>query len=119
MSKAKVLYIDDELDLLDLAASFFEDENLLVDTCSDFHEAINLIRNNHYEVIVSDANMPSGSGIDLFKLIKAENLFQGHFILATGKVQTAEEYSKLGINHIIYKPIKFVDLVDEVKALIS
>lgn len=119
MSKAKILYIDDEVDLLDLAASFFEDENLPVDTCSDFHEALALIKNNSYEVIISDANMPSGSGIDLYKLIRDEKLFTGKFILATGKVETSQEYSKLGIDHIIYKPIKFMDLIDEVKKLIS
>jgi len=52
MMKARVLYIDDEVDLLELAASFFEEENLPIETCSDFNQALNLIRNNHFDVII-------------------------------------------------------------------
>jgi CheY-like chemotaxis protein len=116
---AKVLYIDDELDILELASSFFEDENLPIETCSDFHEALDLIRKNPYEVIISDAKMPSGSGYELFSIIRAEGRFKGKIILVTGNVEKNSPREKKDYDLLIYKPIDFADLIDKVKGLLS
>lgn len=56
----RVLYIDDEADLVELASSFFEDSDIPIDTSTDFHHALKMIRNNKYDIIISDVNMPSG-----------------------------------------------------------
>jgi DNA-binding response OmpR family regulator len=117
MSKACILYIDDEIDLLDLAASFFEDEGLPIETSSDFNEALSLIRKNKYDLIISDAKMPSGSGFELFEIIKKEG-YKGKIILVTGNVDNPEQVKNLGYDQIIYKPINFAELIDQVKSLI-
>jgi two-component system response regulator PilR (NtrC family) len=119
MSKERILYIDDEVDLLDLAQSFFEDENLPLKTCSDFHEAIDLIRNNHYDLIISDAKMPSGSGFEIFKIIKAEGIFKGKIILVTGNLETPPHSDKLGYDLVIYKPVKFQELIEKAKIFLG
>jgi DNA-binding NtrC family response regulator len=119
MAEAKrVLYIDDESDLLELAASFFEEENLPIDTCTDFEGALKLIRENSYEIIITDAKMPSGSGYDLYKIVKSENHFQGKFILVTGNIQTIGEENKHHFDLVIYKPLRFEELVSSVKKLL-
>ena len=115
--KAQVLYIDDELDLLELAASFFEEENLPIETCSDFNQALKLIQNNKYEIIISDAKMPSGSGHELFSLIKKNGLFSGKTILVTGHLE--ESRQEVNYDLIIYKPIMFQDLVDTVRKMLE
>lgn len=116
---ARILYIDDEVDLLDLAASFFEDEGLPIETCSEFDEALNLVRKNTYDLIISDAKMPSGSGFDLFKIMKQEKIFNGKIILVTGNLENPAEAQKLGFDEVIYKPIKFQELVQKVKSFID
>jgi DNA-binding response OmpR family regulator len=118
MNKVRILYIDDETDLLDLAASFFEDENLPIETASHFDEAIKLIRENQYDLIISDAKMPSGSGFELFKIIKSEGYFKGKSILVTGNLDNQTESNKNGFDLVIYKPIKFQELIDSVKSLL-
>lgn len=118
MRKMRILYIDDETDLLDLAASFFEDEGLPIETVSDFDEALKLIRANAYDVIISDAKMPSGSGFDLFKIIKTEGHFKGKSILVTGDLDNHTEANKHGFDLVIYKPIKFQELIDTVKSML-
>lgn len=115
----KILYIDDEADLLDLAASFFEEENLPIDTSTTFHEALDLIKKNNYDLIVSDANMPTGSGHELFALIKKDGLFKGKFIMVTGNVESSGEAKKHNFDLILYKPLRFEELVQTVKKLLS
>ena len=118
MTEAKILYIDDEEDLVDLAKSFFLDENLHIDTCTSFHSALDLIKQKQYDLIISDARMPTGSGVNLMSVVKAEKLFTGKCILVTGNVESTDELEAAGFDKILYKPIKFHDLIDEVKRLL-
>ncbi len=117
-NKARILYIDDEVDLLDLASSFFEDEGLPIETTTNFDEALTLIRNKDYDLIISDAKMPTGSGYELIKIIKSENCFKGKIILVTGNLEDPTEIQKLGYDTMIYKPIKFQELIETVKELL-
>lgn len=115
--KAQILYIDDEVDLLELAASFFEEENLPIETCADFNQALELIRQNQYKVVISDAKMPSGSGHELFSVIKEKGYFNGKSILVTGNLEEGKQ--EVNYDLVIYKPIMFQDLVETVKKMLE
>ena len=114
----KILYIDDESDLLTLASSFFEDEDLPIDTCSDFSEALALIKKNAYDLIISDARMPTGSGKELLSIIKTEGIFSGKFILLTGNLDYQKEADQHVFDLILFKPLRVQDLVDRVKGML-
>ena len=112
----RILYVDDEADLVELASSFFEDSEIPIDTSTDFQHALNLIRKNNYDIIISDVNMPTGSGHELYATIKKENIFHGKFVLVTGNAPGNEDTSEYEL--VILKPINFMDLVDEIKKIL-
>jgi DNA-binding response OmpR family regulator len=114
----KILYIDDEEDLLSLAESFFEDENLPIDISTNFHDALEKIKSTTYDLIISDARMPSGSGEELFQLIKSEGHFSGKFILVTGNMDHFDPNVPSEYDQVIYKPLRFHELVEKVKKLL-
>lgn len=114
-----ILYIDDEEDLVMLASSFFEDENMPLETCTTFAEAMAKIRTKSYDLIISDSRMPTGSGKELFLKIKSENLFSGKFILVTGNIDSQEESEQNHYDLVLYKPLRFQELVDHVKRLLT
>jgi DNA-binding response OmpR family regulator len=114
-----ILYVDDERDLLELASTFFEDENLPLDTAGDIHEALELIRKKKYDLIISDVRMPSGSGIDMIVTARAENKFNGKFILVSGDIKSQAEGKKAGCDLMMNKPIDFFTLIDSVKELLK
>ncbi len=111
-----ILYVDDEVDLLELATSFFEDEHLTLDTSADFTEALNLIGKKRYDVIIADVRMPSGSGIELIQKAREEKNFQGICILASGDVGQNEAKAS-GCTMVVNKPIHFPKLIDLIKDL--
>jgi DNA-binding NtrC family response regulator len=115
----KILYIDDEHDLLHLASSFFEEENLPIDTCSNFSEALEKIRNGAYDLVISDARMPSGTGKELLSIIKSEKLNCGKFILITGNPDFADQDDKDNYDMILFKPFKFSDLIDRSRSMLK
>lgn len=117
MKEARILYIDDETDLLELARSFFEDESLPLETTSDFNEAMVLLKKNTYDLVITDAKMPTGSGYDLIDFLKNDKNFTGKIILATGSLQDAGGNN--GYDIVVQKPIDFLQLIDTVKDMLN
>lgn len=119
MSRApRILYIDDEKDLVDLAVTFFADENLAIESCTCFKEALKLIQQNEYDLIISDAKMPSGYGGDFLNQIRDQGLFKGKFILVTGNIDSSYEKNKNSFDEVLYKPLQFQTLIDKVKLML-
>lgn len=80
-----VLYVDDDPDLLKLGEIFLERSgNMTVTTARGAHEAIPLLRDQTFDVIISDYQMPQMDGIAFLKHLKHEGNTTP-FILFTGK----------------------------------
>lgn len=66
-----VLYIDDEPDLLELGKRFLQrEEDFSVDTLDSPAEALDRIRQERYDAIVSDYLMPAMDGLSLLKEVR-------------------------------------------------
>lgn len=115
----KILYVDDERDLLELASTFFEDEGLPLDTAHEFEQAYELIKSNNYDLIISDIRMPTGSGIDLVERARADKHFLGKLILVSGDIKSQEEGKRAGCDRMVNKPIDFFALIDLARELLQ
>jgi len=81
----RVLYVDDESSLLELAKLFLEmSGNFNIDTTMYPKEVVRLIKENSYEAIVSDYQMPEMNGIELLKKVR-DDFPDIPFILFTGR----------------------------------
>jgi DNA-binding response OmpR family regulator len=114
----KILYLDDEKELLELAATFFEDEHLNLDICDSIEEALHRVTNVHYSLIITDEKLPQGSGRDFIKKVKQQG-FTGKTILVSGHIQNPNDVKDIGYDLILTKPIPFPDLIRAVKNLID
>ena len=80
-----VLYVDDEEDLLDIGKSFLEETREYdIITCSSAPGALEALRSQPFDAIVSDYQMPGMDGIELLKRIR-EQFGDLPFVLFTGK----------------------------------
>jgi len=81
----RVLYVDDEPDLLDIGRIFLEQAaEFSVKTIDSAPAALTLLKNEKFDAIISDYQMPGMSGIQF--LIEVRNKFGSiPFILFTGK----------------------------------
>jgi PAS domain S-box-containing protein len=81
----KVLLVDDEKDLLEIGQAFLEsDHEMSVVTSSSASQALELIKLQEFDVVVSDYQMPGKDGIQLLKEIRALGN-KIPFILFTGR----------------------------------
>jgi PAS domain S-box-containing protein len=84
-SPIQILALDDEADLCALTKEFLEmSKDMKVDTASSVKEAMGRLTTKHYDVIVSDYQMPCEDGIKFLKSIRAAG-DKTPFILFTGK----------------------------------
>lgn len=69
---AKILWADDEIDLLKPHILFLEQRGYQVDTVNNGHEAVEESEATAYDVIFLDENMPGISGLDALLQIKTK-----------------------------------------------
>lgn len=70
MSKIKILWVDDEIDLLKPHILFLEKKNYEVTKCQSGTEAIEIIDDHNFDIIFLDENMPGLSGLETLSEIK-------------------------------------------------
>ncbi len=70
MSQIKILWVDDEIDLLKPHILFLEKKNYLVTTCNNGQDAIDLFDNENFDIVFLDENMPGLSGLETLAEIK-------------------------------------------------
>ena len=70
MNEIKVLWVDDEIDLLKPHILFLEQRNYMVTPVRSGTEAINAIENKAFDIVFLDENMPGLSGLETLQEIK-------------------------------------------------
>jgi DNA-binding response OmpR family regulator len=70
MRKIRILWTDDEVEALGSHILFLEEKGYEIDTCSNGNDTIDLVRQNPYDLIFLDENMPGLSGIETLRLIR-------------------------------------------------
>ncbi|HKJ41361.1 MAG TPA: bifunctional response regulator/alkaline phosphatase family protein [Sunxiuqinia sp.] len=71
MRTIRILWTDDEIDLLRAHIIFLEEKGYDVTTANNGADTIDLVRENHFDIIFLDENMPGLSGLETLDGIKA------------------------------------------------
>jgi CheY-like chemotaxis protein len=70
MDKIKILWVDDEIDLLKPHILFLEQRNYSVTTCNNGRDAIDIFDNENFDIVFLDENMPGMSGLETLSEMK-------------------------------------------------
>ncbi len=107
----KILLVDDDLELLDLFGTFLTENGYLLETASDGLEALAKLKENEFEIVVSDVLMPNMGGMELLKHIK-HNHPETDVIMLTGEQLDLSfaDVINAGANDYLSKPILLEDL---------
>lgn len=112
MKKKKILVVDDEQDVRETLESVLAKLDYEPIVASGGREALELIRQNKIDIVLSDLYMPEMDGIELLKRVKTENrniVFL--MITAHPTIETAVDAIKKGAYDYLTKPFH----IDEVK----
>jgi DNA-binding NtrC family response regulator len=130
MENIRVLVVDDEQNSTKLLKKVLSKKGYNVEESNDSTKAIEMIKENNYDIIISDLQMPDLSGIDLLKAKPEESIFI--MITGYGSITSAVDSMKLGAFDYINKPFNLdefqikvdkaaekINLTNQVKSLRS
>jgi CheY-like chemotaxis protein len=103
---ARILWADDEIDLLKPHVMFLEKKGHEVTTVQSGNEAIDLVKEDDFEIIFLDENMPGLTGLETLDFIKAEKP-SVPIIMITKSEEESIMDSAIGgrINDYLIKPV--------------
>ena len=118
---ARLLVIDDDLDLAKLTAIRLTRAGHEVSSAHDGESGLAAIRSSRPELVVIDWMMPGMDGIEVCEAVRADSsISETPLIMLTAK-SSAEDYDRAyaaGINIVVSKPYTSSDLVGRINDLL-
>ncbi len=109
-----ILYLEDEADLLKHTTAVLEDFAKNIFAVQSCDEALEILQNNHVDVIISDILLKNENGIEFLRHIKDDLNITIPAILTTAHTDTEHllDAIKLKVENYIVKPINIKELLN-------
>ena len=101
LSKIVVLVVEDDPTLRSTVASLFREPRFIVKTAAGGHEAVEIIKTFHIDLVLTDETMPRGTGSELVHAI--EKLVHTAALDPIPKVILMTGYSSDAVNELVAK----------------
>ncbi|MHC4598376.1 MAG: response regulator [Planctomycetota bacterium] len=112
----RLLIVDDETQFLDAIAKRLRKRDFDVTTASSGPEAIDIARQEKFDIALLDLKMPGMDGSQVLKVLKEEHKYLEAIILTGhGSLESAVELTKLGAFSYLPKPYELDKLVQTLK----
>jgi nitrogen regulation protein NR(I) len=113
--KKQILVVDDELNLRRVLSAQLVRDGYDVQTAEDGEQALQVLREHHIDLVISDLRMPKVDGMELLRrALEMDDALPVVIITAHGTVDTAVEALKTGAFDYITKPFD----QDEVRTVV-
>lgn len=114
-----ILIVDDEIYIRELIAKYLKHENFESSFACNGKEAVEMVKNNEYDLVIMDIMMPVLDGFSAVKEIRKTSVVPVIMLSAR-----SEEYDKLygfdlGIDDYVTKPFSPKELLMRIKAVTS
>ncbi|MCL2617335.1 MAG: response regulator transcription factor [Defluviitaleaceae bacterium] len=114
----KVLVVDDEKLIVKGIKFALEQEEMLVDAAHDGEEALRLMRNTDYDLVLLDVMLPKLDGLEVCQ--QAREFTSVPIIMVTAKGEDMDKIMGLefGADDYITKPFNIIELKARIKAIL-
>ncbi len=119
MDMAKVLLVEDDEDLAVTISDMLKDEHHTVDTIHNGLDAMEVLKNQTYEVIILDWDLPGKSGISILREYRTAG-GGTPIIMLTGKSEISQKEQGLdsGADDYLTKPFHLKELAARVRSML-
>jgi DNA-binding response OmpR family regulator len=118
MSTLPILIVDDDRDILELFQTVLENEGYNVKTASSGGEALELVRQEKFSLVLLDIILPDIRGTEVARELKAiDNSLAIIFITGYSEFSDTVDFIGYGASDLILKPIsneKLIQITNEI-----
>lgn len=116
---AKILVVDDEIKIREIIKEYAEFEGYEVAQAEDGMQAVEMVKNQDFDIIIMDVMMPKLDGYSAYKEIRKIKQIPVIMLSARG-----EEYDKLfgfeiGVDDYVVKPFSPKELMARIRAVLN
>ncbi|WP_424492480.1 ATP-binding response regulator [Salinimicrobium sp. GXAS 041] len=121
MSRFSVLIVDDEPAQLSLLSEFIKTTGMSIETSSNGKEAKKKLEKQHFDLVLTDIQMPKMSGTELLSFIRKNPETKNIPVLALSgqATKTSREYLKMGFNGSLLKPYSSSLLLQKIENVLQ
>ncbi|MFL6410505.1 MAG: response regulator [Nitrososphaeraceae archaeon] len=123
--KARILVVDDEVDITLSIKTVLEGDQFQVDSFNDPVAAFNNFKAGFYDLLILDIKMPKMNGFQLYRQIRnIDNKVKVCFLTALSEMHDYEEFKrevfpKAGERYFIQKPVENQTLLKRLNEIIA
>jgi len=120
VAQHRLLLVDDDTSLLKLLSIRLEAEGYQVDTAESAEKALQQLRNEPAELMVTDLRMEGASGLELFEQVR--HFYPGMPVVimsAQGTIPEAVAATQKGVFEFLTKPVDKAKLLDTIRAALQ
>jgi two-component system response regulator GlrR len=120
VAQNRLLLVDDDTSLLKLLSIRLEAEGFLVHTAESAEEALQVLRNEPVELLVTDLRMEGASGLELFEQVR--HFYPGLPVVimsAQGTIPEAVAATQKGVFEFLTKPVDKAKLLETIQAALQ
>lgn len=120
MKKLKLLFVDDETNLLTVCKKFFDLKDYSVFTADSGLKGLKVANHEKPDLIILDLKMPGIDGLETLKKIRKKDKKTKVIILTGyGTAEHIREGAKLGISDFIAKPFDMNELLHMITEILE
>lgn len=115
----RVLYVEDEKDLLEVTAKRLVKDGFSVDCCMNGREALDYVRLSDYDAVILDIMLPQMDGLTVLHILRDEGNAVP-VLLLTARDSVADRVKGLdtGADDYLVKPFAYDELLARLRAMI-
>jgi len=117
----KILICEDNKMALKTICVVLEREGYKSDTVENGNDAITLLTDNLYDMVIVDIHLPYHSGLELVEYLRTDLKLDTPVLIVTAfsDAQMQSQAAELGINGYIIKPFNPTDLVNKINSILK
>ena len=116
----RVLVVDDDRQIRQILVAALRQKSLTIDEAADGREAIDLLREHTYSVVLLDILMPGVNGFDVLAAIDEESMNAPVVLVVSGAERAVlNELDSKRIHGIVRKPFDPQEIADVVAACVD
>lgn len=120
MRTVRILWTDDEIEALKPHIIFLREKGYEIDTCSNGNDTLDLVKQNMYDLIFLDENMPGISGMETLRMIKdIRNDIPIVMVTKSEEEDLMESAIGSEITDFLIKPVKPKQLLLAIKKILD
>ena len=116
MKDKKILYVEDDLSLIEGLKYALEKNGFLVDNARTVKEAHQLFKAGQYDLLLLDVTLPDGTGFDICKEVREISAVPIIFLTASDEETSIVKGLDMGGDDYITKPFKLGEVLSRIHA---